>query len=316
MREFVLQPTRGSLHRSGSWIPWTLPLVSGAWQPSFGSRPDWSTIPGGEGHAPAPASPAPDRVPRRRSFSPRGAWRGDCRLALLSCVAMLLFMREAGQGRLVALVSAVVYGFNEFTLDRIGAVTGPGIEYLYSLAFVPLVLACLLRAASSHRLNPGGPPRAVTGVRDERKPEHLVLHVAALSARPGRARAGHEVQARVPRCSVGLRDRPARAAPRRLDRAFPNVRVSESRDRLPAARGSRRLAHAGDLRIGAACSDSASPASSPFRLHGESGLGRPCTGPGHGRLVAGPRPGSRHPDARYPRRRRATRGRIPDSSPC
>lgn len=45
---------------------------------------------------------------------------------------MFLFMRELGQHTGVALVSAVVYAFNEFTLDRLGAVAGPGIEYLYS----------------------------------------------------------------------------------------------------------------------------------------------------------------------------------------
>lgn len=67
----------------------------------------------------------------------------------LSCCTMFLFMRELGLGKSAGLVASVVYGFNEFTLDRLGAPDGPGVEYLYTYAVVPLSLALLLRAVSN-----------------------------------------------------------------------------------------------------------------------------------------------------------------------
>jgi hypothetical protein len=64
---------------------------------------------------------------------------------------MFLFVRELGQPGGVALVSSVAYAFNEFTLDRLGASTGPGVEYLYSYSVVPLSLALLFRAIKTRR---------------------------------------------------------------------------------------------------------------------------------------------------------------------
>jgi hypothetical protein len=64
---------------------------------------------------------------------------------------MFLLMRELGQDNGVALISSVVYAFNEFTLDRLGSPSGPGIEYLYSYSIVPLSLALLLRAFKTRR---------------------------------------------------------------------------------------------------------------------------------------------------------------------
>ena len=65
-------------------------------------------------------------------------------LFFAECV-MFLLMRELGQPSGAALVSAIVYAFNEFTLDRLGAWDGPGVEYLYSYAMLPLSLTLLLR---------------------------------------------------------------------------------------------------------------------------------------------------------------------------
>ena len=68
-------------------------------------------------------------------------------LNIFLCAAfMFLLVKELGQAGGVALVAAVVYAFNEFTLDRLGALTGPGVEYLYSYAVLPLAMALLLRA--------------------------------------------------------------------------------------------------------------------------------------------------------------------------
>lgn len=69
-----------------------------------------------------------------------------CLMIFFSCSTMFLLARELGQESGMALVCAVVYGFNEFTLDRLGAATGPGVEYLYSYAFVPLSGALLVSA--------------------------------------------------------------------------------------------------------------------------------------------------------------------------
>ncbi len=73
----------------------------------------------------------------------------------LACCSMFLLARELSLREGAAFVAAVVYGFNEFTLDRLGAPAGPGVEYLYSFACMPLSLALLLRAVG-HRSLPIG----------------------------------------------------------------------------------------------------------------------------------------------------------------
>jgi hypothetical protein len=64
---------------------------------------------------------------------------------------MFLFVKELGQPGGVALVSPVAYAFNEFTLDRLGSSSGPGVEYIYSYSVIPLSLALLLRAIHTRR---------------------------------------------------------------------------------------------------------------------------------------------------------------------
>lgn len=98
-------------------------------------------------HACHPITPLALLLPVHAAFN-----AGLTLMLFLCCAGMLFFARELGLGRGAALVAAVVYGFNEFTLDRLGAPTGPGVEYLYSYAFVPLSLALMLRAARDSKL--------------------------------------------------------------------------------------------------------------------------------------------------------------------
>ena len=79
------------------------------------------------------------------------AW-GLFLVMFFSGMAMLLLARALGCGPGAGLVAAAAYAFGGFALGRVGAPTGPGIEYLHSFAFAPLALALALRAVDERRL--------------------------------------------------------------------------------------------------------------------------------------------------------------------
>lgn len=64
---------------------------------------------------------------------------------------MFILMRELNQKHSVALISSVVYAFNEWTIQKIASPQSPGAEYIYSYAIIPLSLALLIRALKTRQ---------------------------------------------------------------------------------------------------------------------------------------------------------------------